>query len=511
MDRQIRRVGIGFVLLFALLFGQLTYVQVVAADRIANDPANAARQIIAEYKVERGVILTRDGVVLAESVPAEEGSALLFDRDYPQGALYGHITGYYSRIFGRSGLEDAMNEELSGEAPELAIQNLSDLILGRPREGASIVVTIDHDLQTAAADALGNLPGGVAAIDPNTGDILALVSNPSFDPLEISTGTDRAIRRAWKRLTDAEDRPLISRATDELFPPGSSFKIVTASAALENGFGIDSTWPNPHRLALPQTTNQLRNFADVHCNGGSATITLLEGFVESCNVTFGQVALEVGAREMAEQARAFGFCPTFPPTQTDCLEETIPFVLEFETGRFPDPAYFADQQPLLAFSGVGLDNDLTNPLMQALVAGAVANEGTMMQPRLVTTVLDPQGRPVREYGVEQFSQPISDETARALTEMMRQVVSRGTAFSAFADSPCRDLVAGKTGTATGVESEAPHAWFTAFAPAGPGQRQIAVAVIVENGGGDTEATGGAVAAPIARAVIEAYLGGCVRE
>jgi peptidoglycan glycosyltransferase len=505
VDRQIRRVGIGFVLLFALLFGQLTYVQVVEADRIANDPANAARQIIAEYKVERGLILTEEGVVLAKSV--EGASTFRFDRAYPFGDLYGHITGYYSRIFGRSGLEEAMNDELAGDAPELAIQNLSEMILGRPREGASIVVTIDHDLQMAASEALGDLPGGVAAIDPNTGDILALVSNPSFDPSQVSTGTERSIRRAWDRLTNTVERPLISRATAELFAPGSSFKIVTASAALENGFGINSSWPNPHRLELEQTTNQLRNFADVHCNNGSATISLLEGFVESCNVTFGEVALKVGEREMAEQARAFGFCPTFPPTRTDCLEETIPFVLPFETGRFPDPVYFADQQPLLAFSGVGLDNDLTNPLMQALVAGAVANQGTMMQPRLVTTVLDPQGRPVREYDVEQFGQPITDETALALTDMMRQVVSRGTAFSAFADSPIRDCVAGKTGTATGGEGEAPHAWFTAFAPAGRGPT-IAVAVIVENGGGDREATGGAVAAPVARAVLEAYLGGC---
>jgi peptidoglycan glycosyltransferase len=181
-------------------------------------------------------------------------------------------------------------------------------------------------------------------------------------------------------------------------------------------------------------------------------------------------------------------------------------MLEFETGRFPEEIYFGDQLPLLAYSGVGLDNDLTNPMMQTLVAAAVANGGRMMRPRLVTTVLDPQGRPVRSYDEEQLGQPISDHTARVLTQMMLQVVSRGTASSAFAGFPIP--VAGKTGTATGGEGNAPHAWFTAFAPAGTGRvPSIAVAVIVENGGGDTEATGGAVAAPIVRQVIEAYLGG----
>ena len=506
MDKQIRRVGIGFVLLFALLFAQLAYVQVVEADRIANDPANAARQIIAEYKIKRGTILTREGVVLAQSVQAAEGSALRFDRQYPQGPLYGHITGYYSRIFGRSGLEAAMGDELSGEAPELAVANLSDLILGRPRRGASVVVTLDHDLQRAADDALGSLPGAVVAIDPQNGDILALVSNPSFDPSELSTGSDRSIRRAWERLTGAESRPLIARATDELFLPGSSFKIVTAAAALENGFGPDSVWPNPHRLDLPLTSNELQNFADAFCNNGASSITLLQAFVESCNVTFGEVALEVGAEAMADQAHDFRFCSTFPPTRTGCDEQTIPFVLEFEAGRFPDAAYFSGQDPLLAYSGVGLDNDLTNPMMQALIASAVANDGVMMRPRLVKEVRDPQGRQIREYGEEQLGQPISHSTARILTEMMRQVVLRGTASSAFSGFPIP--VAGKTGTATQGAGTAPHAWFTAFAPVVEGREpSIAVAVIVENGGGNTEATGGAVAAPIVRAVIEAYLGG----
>jgi peptidoglycan glycosyltransferase len=509
MDRQIRRLGIAIVALFALLFGQLAYVQVIAADRIANHPANFTRQLIAEYEVHRGSIVTRSGLVLAESV--EDGDdELRFRRRYPQADLFGHVTGFYSSVYGRSGLEDSMNAYLSGEAPELAVSNLTDLILGRPKEGASIVVTIDPDLQQAARDALGRLPGAVAAIDPRTGDVLALWSNPSFDPNLLSSGSRDEIRRNWRRLTRDPDEPMRSRAFQELYLPGSSFKIITASAAVERGHGPDSVWPNPHRLDLPQTDNQLRNFADSLCNGGSPTVTLREAFVESCNVTFGEVGLKLGAGELAEQVHAFGYCPTLPPTRTECDETTIPFALSpWSVGRFPDPIYYADKEPNVAYAAVGLDNDLTNPLMQALVAGAIANRGNQMAPRLVLEVRDPQGRTIRTFDEEVWGHPITAQTADRVTSMMLDVVRRGTASSAFAGFPLdRFPVAGKTGTATQGEGVAPHAWFTAFGPAGAGQQpRIAVAVIVVNGGGDTEATGGAVAAPIAREVFEAFMKG----
>jgi penicillin-binding protein A len=508
VDRQLRRLGIAFLVLFAPLFGQLAYVQVVAADRIADNQANAARQIVAEYRVQRGSIITRDGVVLAESVEAPESARYRFDRRYPFGDLYGPITGYYSRIFSRTGLEQAMNDELSGDAPELAVSNLTDLILGRPKKGASVVVTLDHQLQQATAQALGSLPGAVVALDPETGDVLAMVANPRFDPSNLSTGSDAAIRSAWDRLKRDPDRPLVSLATNELFLPGSSSKLVTAPAALENHFGPDSVWPNPHRLDLPLTSNELQNFADSFCNGGARRITLREAFVESCNVTFAEIGLKLGAEAMADQAHAYGFCPTLPPSETRCLEDTIPFPLPWQSGRFPEASYFEQNDPLLAYSAIGLDNDQTNPLMQAIVAAAIANGGTEMIPRLVTEIRDPQGRTIREVKPEPWGHPISTETAAAMTSMMLDVVRFGTASSAFSGFPLDQVpVAGKTGTATQGEGNAPHAWFTAFAPAGPGRHpQIAVAVIVVNGGGDLEATGGRVAAPIARRVIEAYLG-----
>ena len=501
MERRIRRLGIALVLLFTVLFAQLAYVQVFAADDIKNHPANFSRQLIAEYNVQRGKIITADGLVLAQSVPAPEGSRYRYERRYPQGDLYGYITGYYSRIYGRSALEQSMNTYLSGEAPELAISTFSDLFLGRPKRGANIFVTLDTNLQEVARTAMGGNEGAVVAMDPRTGDILALYSTPGFDPAELSSGTDAQMRRAWTRLNADDDKPLLALSHQELFLPGSSFKIVTASAALENGFGPESQWPNPHRLTLPLTNEQLQNFGDDHCNGGSAQITLIEAFEESCNVTFAEVGLELGPERLAAQTRAYGFCGTLPPERTTCDERPIILELPFQNGRFPEPEYFEQNDPLLAFSAIGLDNDLVNPLQMALIASAVANHGVMPQPRVVTEVRDSQGRVAREFGPGDVGRAISEKSARELTQMMIAVVNEGSGYLAAIPGI---QVAGKTGTATNGEGRPPNAWFTAFAPA-PDPR-IAVSVIVLDGGNlGSEATGGQVAAPIVKQLIEAYL------
>jgi peptidoglycan glycosyltransferase len=508
VDRRIRRLGIGLVVLFGLLFAQLSWVQVFHADAIKGQPANARRQIIAEYKVERGPILTADGVVMAQSVRNPERRAeLRFRRVYDVGPLYAGLTGYYSRIYGRSELEQAANAYLSGDAPELAVSTFADLILGRERKGGAVFTTIRSDLQEAAAAALGDLPGAVVAVEPETGDVLALYANPSYDPNTLSSGTDEEIQQAWEAIESDPEKPLISRAKDELFLPGSTGKLITASAALEDGVDpVRDQWPNPRELDLPQTTNTLENFGGSLCNGGSRTVSMAEAFQESCNVTFAEIGLDLGAEKMSDQARAYGFCPTDPPAQTTCEEPTIPFVLPWANGRFPVPSYFTDRQPQLAFSAIGLDNVLTNPLHMALISAAIANDGTMMEPRLITEVRDATGRVVREFGTEQYGQPVSDGSAREMRAMMLSVTQPGgTASSAFAGFPIP--VAGKTGTATNGEDRPPNAWFTAFAPGAPGnEARIAVAVIVLDGGDlGNEATGGQVAAPIARAVIDAYL------
>jgi peptidoglycan glycosyltransferase len=507
VERRIRTLGIAFVALFALLFAQTAYVQVVAADRIANDPANATRQIRAEYETERGRILAADGfTILAESVEAPEGSVYRFERSYPEGDLYGQLTGYYSRVYGRSGLEQAMNPYLSGDAPELIVANVTDLILGEPKRGGTVITTIVPELQEAAREALGDRRGAVVALDPTSGQVLALWSNPSYDPQPLSVGTEAQMRRAWQALNDDPDKPLLSKAFQELYLPGSTGKLVTASAALQNGFGPDSMWPNPHELDLPTTDDDLQNFGNIHCNGGSAKISMAEAFEESCNVTFGEIGLELQADALTSMAFDWGFCPTLPPERVTCEDDPIGFVLGGEDGRFPEPSYFDERIPALAYSSVGLDNVLTNPLHLALITAAIANGGTLYEPQLVTEVRDAKGKVVREFGDSQIGHPISASTASSMQRMMVNVTTEGTAASTFAGFP--QTVAGKTGTATNGEGRPPNAWFTAFAPAGPTDTpSIAVTVIVLDGGDlGNEATGGREAAPIARQVIEAALG-----
>jgi penicillin-binding protein A len=504
VDRQIRKTGIGMVVLFGLLFAQLAYVQVFAAARIRNNPADTARQIIAEYRVERGAILAANGQVLAQSTQTSKGTPYLFNRTYPKGQLYGLITGYYSQQYGRSGLEQAMNDYLAGSAPELAASTFTDLLLGRPRKGAAVVTTINPAVQKVAAAALGSLQGAVVAMDPATGDILAMVSNPTLDPNKLSSGTSTQMTRYWNQLSADPSRPLLSNAKDDLFLPGSTFKLITASAALQNGLTPTRTWPNPHQLDLPLTHNKLQNFGNEWCAGGAGSISMADAFRESCNVTFAEIGLKLGADKLAAQAHAYGFCSTDPPAQTGCADPTIPFVIPFQTGRFPAANYFSQNEPLLAYSAVGLDNDLTNPLQMALVASAIANGGTEMEPRLVTEIRDAQGRVIRSFPAQAYGNPISAATAAAMRQMMIAVVTSGTGYRAQIPNV---VVAGKTGTATNGPNRAPNAWFTCFAPAGPGEvPSIAVSVIVLDGGSmGNEATGGQVAAPIARQVIQAYL------
>jgi peptidoglycan glycosyltransferase len=507
VNRQIRRLGIALVALFGLLLAQVSYVQVFAADRIAGHQANETRQVIAESKVERGPILANDGAtVLARSDPVGNNAARRFVRRYPDGELFAEITGFYSRVYGRSQIEEAMNDYLAGDAPELAASTFADLILGRPRKGGPVVTTIDARLQQVACDALAGLPGAVVAIEPRTGGVLAMCSNPSFDPNTLSRGTRDEIRTAWDAYNADPSKPLVPRASQELFPPGSTFKTVTAAAALENGYGPESVWPNPHELDLPLTDETIQNFGGSWCLGGARQITLAQAFQVSCNVTFGEIGLTLGPEALQAQAEAFGFCPTDPPERSDCIEPTIPFIVPFETGRFPTPAYFEQNDPLVAISAIGQDNDLANPLQMALVASAIANEGRLMTPQLVQEVRDPQGRVIRRTEPDEYGRPISPETASDLRAMMVNVVEAGTGTAAQIPGV---IVAGKTGTAQhGGPDVPPHAWFVCFAPAGPDDiPSIAVAVIVLDGGNlGSEATGGQVAAPIAKRVVEAYLG-----
>lgn len=486
MDRQIRRLTLAFLALFVLLFAQVNYLQVFAADRLATNDANQ-RYLLQEYSVQRGKILARDKrTVLAFSRRTNDLYRYL--RVYPQGALYAQLTGFYSIIFGRSGLEASQNQWLSGRAPELLPQNLVDEILGRPKAGATIVTTLDPRLQTAARRALGSTQGAVVALDPSTGDVLAMVANPSYDPNPLASHNPRSARSAQGRLLRDPSKPLLSRAFQEVFAPGSTFKLVTTAAALEAGMRPNTLFANPPALDLPQTTHDLHNFGGEHCYGGAPQITVAQALQVSCNVVFGEVGLRVGADRLSAMAEAFGF------------NEQVPFALPFAEGQLPPES--VESPPALAFSAIGQQSVVANPLHMALVAGTVANGGVMMAPRLVTEVRDPSGRVVETFEPTEYGRPMSPQSASELTSMMVSVVQAGTGTAAQLENA---QVAGKTGTAQNATG-APHAWFVCFAPAQ--NPRIAVAVLVLGGGNlGSEATGGHVAAPIARAVLQAALSG----
>ena len=508
MNGRIRRLGIGLLVLFAMLFGQVAYVQVFAATSISQNPANATRQYIAEYRTQRGPILAADGTAIAISKRAKGASVYQYQRFYPQGDLFGQITGYYSRVYGTSELEHSMNSYLSGSDSSLAGSTLSDLVLGRPRKGGTVITTLQPSLQRLAQEALGGQQGAVVAIDPTTGDVLAMYSNPAYDPSGLSDPSSVVQAKTWNSLTKDPNQPLLPRANAELFPPGSTFKIVTAAAALGANYTPQSLWPSPHTLQLPGSTATIQNFGGEYCNGGASQVTMLEAFTESCNVVFGEIGLKIGADRLAAQAQAFGFCSIDPPVQVSCVQNPIdfslpPFGVTSEAGRFPASSYFATREAAVAISAIGQDNDLANPLQMALVSGAVANGGTLMQPRLVSEIRDSSGRVMQRFSTKAFGQAVSTQTAADLTIMMKNVVAHGT--GTYAQIPGIE-VAGKTGTADHGTSQAPHAWFTGFASANG--RNIAVAVLVLDGGNmGSEATGGHVAAPIAKQIIQAWLEG----
>src|SRR5436853_438857 len=284
MDKQIRRLGYALVFLFLLLFVQVNYLQVFAADRIANNPANTTRLLIQASDIDRGNILARDGsTILAESVPTKGEFKYL--RRYPEGPLDADITGAYPLVGAPTNLEASYNDLLSGRATELLPSTVVDQILGRPRKGATVVTTIDPNLQQVADQQLHNAGlGAVVAMDPSTGEILAMASNPTYDPNELASHDIKSATAAYNRLTKDPKRPLLSNANDQLYPPGSTFKLVTASAALEDGVDPNATiWNNPgSALPLPQTSHTLSNFGGEVCPGGSK-VSLADALTYSCN------------------------------------------------------------------------------------------------------------------------------------------------------------------------------------------------------------------------------------
>jgi peptidoglycan glycosyltransferase len=478
MNQPVRRLAAALFLAFAVLILDVTYLQVVAGPRYRDDARNP-RVIASRTGKERGLILSADEQILAQSV-ADPDDPQRFSRVYPEGDLYAHLVGFSSLNFGDDGLELAYADELRSKR-DLTVSDLLSALLGGDLRPKSIRLTINHGLQQVAYSALGNQRGSVVAIRPDTGEVLAMVSKPSFDP-NLFLGVD-AIATRELLLADPSE-PLANRSTNRTYPPGSTFKVIVTAAAIESGVaGPDTLLPDPVELELPGTSEVIRNFDRQTCGDGTE-VTLQTAFRRSCNTVFAELGLLLGAEALTTEAETFGF------------NQDTPFELPVLNSFFPQPSEFSNDLPALAQSAIGQRDVRATPLEMALVAAAIANDGIIMEPSLVSHIFDAEGDVISENEPALLQRAVSPSSADIISDLMERVVASGTGTRATVPNV---RVAGKTGTAeTGVGP--PHVWFIGFAPVE--QPTIALAVLVESGGEAGEnATGGSVAAPIAQEIL----------
>ncbi len=475
MNRPLRRVAIVVAIMFFALLANLTVVETRATALNANSQNRRTRD--AEFSQDRGAILVGNTAV-AQTVATT--GRFQFKRVYSNGALYAPVTGYYSYDFGRSGLEWEYNTQLSGTSDAQAFQRIMDAITDRKVQGATIHTTLDAKAQAAAYAGLRGKSGAVVAIDYTTGAVLAEVTNPSYDPNQLST-TDLAAEFAnWKTLTSDADRPMANRATREIYPPGSSFKLVTAAAALENGMTPTTEVKSPSSLTLPGTVTNLTN--EVNCGGTTSTLT--HALVVSCNTAFANVGLTLGAAKLRAQAEKFGFDS---PVSGDVNGVGSQF-----------PAHPNSSQ--VAMSAIGQFDVAASPLQMAMVAAGIANGGKVMNPYLVSQVSSPDLSLLSSHTASVKSQAMSAANATLLQAMMVDVVTSGTGTPA-AVSGVR--VGGKTGTAQSDPSRPPYAWFVGFADNGSNVH-VAIAVFIENANiNRNDIAGGRLAGPIFASIVRA--------
>jgi penicillin-binding protein A len=492
VNKPIRTMSIFCMLLFAALLLNSTYLQYFEAGNL-NSHSDNKRVRDAEFSRQRGAIVVA-GTSVAESRPVKDQYKYL--RVYPQARKYAQLTGYYSYIYGRNAVELTQNDVLSGSDPRLFVNRVVDLFGNSKPQGGSVSLTVDPKAQTAAYDgmrALGRgVKGAVVALDPSTGKILAMVSSPSYDPNRLSSHDFSAIQKAWKGLQSDPDKPTLNRAIQEVYPPGSTFKVVTAAAALSSGrFTPDSKVKGGSPLQLPQTTRVLPNEPGLNC--GTTTITLTQALENSCNVSFGKLGLQLGAAALREQAQKFGFGQTY----LDDLNGQVP-------SRFPKNA----DPPQTAYSAIGQFDVAATPLQMAMVTAGIANHGVVMKPHLIDSLQSPTSfDTLEQFPSQQLGQATSSSTASEITKMMVATVQTGTATPAAIPGV---QVAGKTGTAqSGLTNPdgsevPPYAWFIGFAPAP--SAKVAVAVMIQHVDQPTdEIHGGTLGGPIAKAVMEAVL------
>jgi peptidoglycan glycosyltransferase len=475
------------LLMIVALLLNATYVQVIKADSLRDDPRNS-RVLLDEYSRQRGQI-SASGTVLATSIATDDRYKYL--RTYPTDPVaFAPVTGFYSMNYGSTGLERAEDSVLNGSDSHLFGRRLIDLISGRDPRGGNVVTTINPIMQKVAYDQLTSkgYSGSVVAIEPSTGRILTMVSTPGYDPSQLAVHDGAKATQAWESLSADPKQPMLDRAVSQTYPPGSTFKVVVAAAALSNGIKPEDQFTAAPNITLPGTSTTLENYNGTPCGGGP-TASLHDAFAMSCNTAFAEIGMKVGAAKLKDEAAAFGIGQ----------HSGIPIQWADSTvGTIPDNA-------ALAQSSIGQRDVALTPLDDAVIAATVANGGVRMEPHLVDQLQGPDLSELSKTKPVSVGQAVSAPVASALTNLMiasEQHTSGGT-------DPRPYQIASKTGTAehgSDPRNTPPHAWYIAFAPAQ--NPKIAVAVIVENGGDRAlAATGGSVAAPIGRAVLDAGLQG----
>lgn len=499
MNRALLRLSLACLVMFVLLMINVNFVQAFQSTSLASKPGNV-RVFNEQFQYQRGSILaTGDGsnTTIARSRLVKGGNGT-YHRIYPDGPVYAPVTGYDS-VYGKTGIEAAENKELSGTDPKLEVHNFLSLITGKKKMGASVSLTISARAQQAAYAALKNAGGheaAVVAINPSSGAILAMASYPTYDPNVYTTFDGTKLNRVDKRLRKDPNQPLLNRALNWTLPPGSTFKIITSSAAFSQHkvAGADSPVPAPTDLSL-HNGHFLIN--DNHETCGNGHPPIIEAFYLSCNTAFGALGMKVKGPALQKYASAYGF---FAGTKRGTLPAlNVPLSVTPSTmakaSDLTDPAF-------TALSAIGQFDDQVTPLQEAMISAAVANHGTLMTPYLVQKVQTPDESTIDSATPTVLSRPISSTVASDLTRMMIQVTQNpaGTAYATANSNLVGTTVAGKTGTAqNGINNSGLNdAVFTCFAPAD--NPKIAVGVIVKGGG-----FGAAAAAPIAVKVIQAYL------
>ena len=489
MNRQIRKLAAALLVLYMVVFVALNTIQVARKEAI-NDNPNNNRQTIRDFNRPRGPIVTADGVVVAQSVPTLAGDDFDYQREYPRADIFSNITGYYTYGFGSTQIERSVSDVLMGDT---AAQKVAS-VFGSGDSTGSVQLTLRADVQQLAADQLGFREGSIVVMDPRTGAILAMVSNPRFDANQVATHDQTAAEEYLTLYNSFEGKPMLMNAYQERYMPGSSFKIITTGIALENGVtNLDRSWPDEKEWIPPQTTDPIQNYGGNSCGGSMAEI-----FYRSCNIPFAQMAVELGPERMVAGMRAWGIGEQIPIDLPGAVASN------FENAG-NDPIDFANNLPLLAIGGFGQANDTMVPLHMCMVAATVANGGRMMAPYVIDRTLDHDGRTLDQTEPYPWKTPISAATAATMTELMVGVVNQGTGKPMQLANGIQ--AAAKTGTAqlnSAGEPQRSHAWIVGFAPAEAPRYVIAV---MFKGTSDeiSASTGGRLAGPVAKTILDYLL------